>query len=233
MKIDVMKYPSAVMEVFSMFWAEHHEIRIVGGCVRDLVMGHTPKDWDMCTPLLPEQTVALLETYGHKPFDLSNGHGTISVIINGDTIEITTLRIDEQTDGRHATVKFTSDWKADAERRDFTWNAMSADEAGNVYDYFGGMRDIAYHRINFVGDEHKRIQEDYLRILRYFRFAGRFDMYMSPESLAAIKYNLAGMSKVSGERIWMEMQKILVGPQYVLKTMDQTGVLAQIGMITR
>jgi len=227
------KFPQSVRDVFNTFAWQAHEIRLVGGCVRDLVMGRTPKDWDMCTPSTPEQVTKVLEDAGYKPFDLSNGHGTISVIIWGDTIEITTLRVDEQTDGRHAQVKFTTDWYQDAERRDFTWNAMSMDDTGNIYDYFFGMDDIKYNEIRFVGSTAKRIEEDYLRILRYFRFAGRFNMRMNVRDLEMIERLLPGMSKVSGERIWMEMKQILTGPASVLNTMEKYGVLSQIGIIRR
>lgn len=229
------QFPQAVHDVFAAFSWQAHEIRLVGGCVRDLVLGVQPKDWDMCTPSTPDQVTKVLEDAGYKPFDLSNGHGTVSVIIWGDTIEITTLRIDAETDGRHATVEFTTDWKKDAERRDFTWNAMSMDETGHVFDYFGGMDDLKYNEIHFVGNATMRIDEDYLRILRYFRFAGRFNMGMNHRDLDAIERVKAGLHLVSGERIWMEMQKILAGPnsQRIISIMERIGVLDEIGLKLR
>jgi tRNA nucleotidyltransferase/poly(A) polymerase len=212
-----------------------HEIRLVGGCVRDLVLGVQPKDWDMCTPSTPDQVTKVLADAGYKPFDLSNGHGTVSVIIWGETIEITTLRIDTETDGRHATVEFTTDWRKDAERRDFTWNAMSMDDRGQIYDYFGGTDDMENGVIRFVGNADERIKEDYLRILRFFRFAARFDMKWKLNETQAILHNVRGLKKVSGERIWMEMQKILADKngQYMLYVMDHLGVLDEIGLKLR
>lgn len=229
------QFPQAVHDVFAAFSWQAHEIRLVGGCVRDLVLGVQPKDWDMCTPSTPDQVTKVLEDAGYKPFDLSNGHGTVSVIIWGDTIEITTLRIDAETDGRHATVEFTTDWKKDAERRDFTWNAMSMDETGQVFDYFGGQDDLSKNIIRFVGDANKRIQEDYLRILRFFRFAARFEMEWKLNETKAILDNSRGLKKVSGERIWMEMQKILSDKngEYIMYVMDHLGVLDEIGLKLR
>jgi tRNA nucleotidyltransferase/poly(A) polymerase len=229
------QFPQAVREVFAAFAWQAHEIRLVGGCVRDLVLGVQPKDWDMCTPSTPDQVTKVLADAGYKPFDLSNGHGTVSVIIWGDTIEITTLRIDAETDGRHATVEFTTDWAKDAERRDFTWNAMSMDDRGQIYDYFGGMDDLKNNYIRFVGNAEKRIQEDYLRILRYFRFAQRFNMAMSISDLNVIYRNAFGLKVVSSERIWMEMQKILAGDgaSYYLKLMNDNRVLDVIGLKLR
>lgn len=235
MKVDISKYPRAVNDVFDIFYWEQEEIRIVGGCVRDLVLGETPKDWDMCTPCVPELVMMILQNRGYKPFDLSNGHGTISVIIDGETIEITTLRIDAETDGRHAKVKFTTDWKQDAERRDFTFNAMSADAWGNVHDYFGGVNDLNEKIIKFVGNAEARIEEDYLRILRYFRFAQRFSLGMDTQDLLVIEANRHGLKNISGERIWMEMQKILVGNRAnkLLHLMNEIDVLEAIGMSIR
>lgn len=232
MRINSDLYPIAVQSVFTAFAENNAEIRACGGCIRDVVLGVTPKDWDMCTPVLPVTTMAILEAYGFKPFDLSNGHGTISVIIDGETIEITTLRIDTETDGRFAKVHFTTNWELDAERRDFTWNAMSADGFGHVFDYFGGVADLNSNRIVFVGWPEKRIEEDYLRILRYFRFAARFQMFMDPFTLTTINRLAPGLTRVSGERIWMEMKKILETPNnaLILDAMRTTSVLPTIGI---
>lgn len=209
------------------------EIRIVGGAVRDLVLGKTPKDIDMATTALPEQSIQLLKTAGIRVEPTGLQHGTISAIIDKEPYEITTLRIDAETDGRHAKVSFTTDWKLDAERRDLTYNAMSLDFDGNLYDYFGGVDDLKSGVTRFVGNPNYRIQEDYLRILRYFRFAGR---QPSPEwdtdTLRAIKANAHGLTRISGERIWAEMSKILSGSHTVeiLINMEQTDVLSNIGL---
>lgn len=209
------------------------EVRIVGGAVRDLVMGKDPKDIDMATDARPEEMMAVLDSVGihHEPTGLQ--HGTITAIIDGEPIEITTLRIDAQTDGRHAEVEFTNDWRKDAERRDLTFNAMSMSMDGMLYDYFDGVEDLAAGRARFVGDADARMQEDYLRILRYFRFQGRLDNpTWDPETMAAVARNARGLENISGERVWMEMSKILSRPSKrdVLQRMDQADVLEAIDM---
>lgn len=227
-------YPDAVSAVFEAFNGRD-AIRLVGGCVRDMFLNVVPKDWDMATPALPSDVIKILEDAGFRPFDLSNGHGTISVVIDGETIEITTLRVDAETDGRHAKVEFTTNWELDAERRDFTWNAMSLDANGAVYDYFDGRKHLNNNEIHFVGFAGQRIKEDYLRILRYFRFAGRFNMRLDQHDLFSIISAADGLREISGERIWMEMQKIIVGPQAkrMMAVMKQVGVLDAIGLITK
>lgn len=210
------------------------EIRIVGGAVRDLVMGKDPKDIDMATDAHPEQMMQILDGVGirHEPTGLQ--HGTITAIIDGEPIEITTLRIDTETDGRHAEVQFTNDWRKDAERRDLTFNAMSMELNGTLHDYFDGVEDIQNGVAKFVGDADARMQEDYLRILRYFRFQGRLN---SPTwdkgTMDAVRRNAAGLKNISGERIWMEMEKILSRPNSrvdVLRRMDEADVLEAIDM---
>lgn len=209
------------------------EVRIVGGAVRDLVMGKNPKDIDMATDALPEEMMKILDSAGirHEPTGLQ--HGTITAIIDGEPIEITTLRIDTETDGRHAQVQFTNDWRQDAERRDLTFNAMSMELDGTLHDYFDGVEDLRNGTARFVGDADLRMQEDYLRILRYFRFQGRM---RSPtwdrETILAIARNAPGLKRISGERIWMEMEKILAQPtrSAVLKQMDLTDVIEAIDM---
>lgn len=201
--------PNALHDIAEAFGRNGHEVRLVGGAVRDVVMGKQPKDWDMATDAVPERTLQILEEIG-KPFDLSNGHGTVSIIIDGETYEITTLRKDVETDGRHAKVEFVTDFKADAARRDFTMNAMSMDiVTGEVFDYFGGRADINERVIRFVGNPHQRIREDYLRILRFFRFALRYGWAMNTLDLDAIRCNVHGLRQVSGERIWSEVKRMV------------------------
>lgn len=142
-------------------------------------------------------------------------HGTITPRVNSKTnFEITTLRIDEETDGRHAKVKFTQDWELDANRRDLTINSMFLDFEGNVYDYFYGYEDLKQKRVAFVGNASDRIKEDYLRILRYYRFYGRIaecpDLHEA-QTIEAIRENIGGLANISGERIWMELKKTLMG----------------------
>jgi len=210
------------------------EIRIVGGAVRDLVMGKDPKDIDMATDALPQEMMKILDRAGirHEPTGLQ--HGTITAIIDGEPIEITTLRIDTDTDGRHAEVEFTNDWRKDAERRDLTFNAMSMELDGTIHDYFDGVEDIQNGVARFVGNADSRLQEDYLRILRYFRFQGRLNNpTWDRDTMDAVRRNADGLKKISGERIWMEMEKILSRPASradVLERMDQADVLEAIDM---
>lgn len=210
------------------------EVRIVGGAVRDLVMGKDPKDIDMATDALPEEMMKILDSAGirHEPTGLQ--HGTITAIIDGEPIEITTLRIDTDTDGRHAAVEFTNDWRKDAERRDLTFNAMSMELNGTLHDYFDGVEDIQNGVARFVGDPDARMQEDYLRILRFFRFQGRLNNpTWDRETMDAVRRNAAGLKRISGERIWMEMEKILSRPASradVLRRMDDADVLEAIDM---
>lgn len=209
------------------------EIRIVGGAVRDMLAGKNPKDYDFATDAQPQEMIDILEGAGIKVIPTGLQHGTITAVLGGEPYEITTLRIDRETDGRHAEVEFTRDWRKDAERRDLTFNAMSIGLDGTLYDYFGGEEDLEQGKAKFVGDAEKRIQEDYLRILRYFRFQGKISSpSWDKETLQAIKNNAQGLSGISGERIWMEVGKILTGNHVVdiFKKMKDTGVLNEIGI---
>ena len=211
-------------------------VRLVGGCVRDMLLGFTPKDWDMATPALPDDIIKILKAANIECFDMSNGHGTITAVINGEPFEITTLRQDLETDGRHAIVGFTDKWEVDAERRDFTFNALSMDWDGNIYDYFTGIEDLKAGVVRFVGDAEKRIQEDYLRILRYFRFLGRMENPVADvETLSVISENRAGLANISGERIWSEMKKIFAGEhvEFIIKLMDETKITGAIDLMIR
>lgn len=203
------------------------DLRIVGGAVRDLILEKDPKDIDLASDATPQETMKMLKSLGVKIIETGLQHGTITAVINNEDYEITTLRVDVETFGRHAEVEFTRDWEIDAERRDLTFNAMSLDLDGTLYDYFDGVKDLKAGVARFVGDADKRIQEDYLRILRYFRFQGRtakpnFDK----ETLAAIERNAKGLTQISGERIWMELGKILSGnhTMEILDKIRDTGV---------
>ncbi|XP_026850778.1 CCA tRNA nucleotidyltransferase 1, mitochondrial [Drosophila persimilis] len=205
-----------VDSLLSLFKKYDYEIRIAGGAVRDIIMGIKPKDIDFATTATPDQmkdmftkeNVRMINSKGEK-------HGTITPRINGkENFEVTTLRIDVRTNGRHADVVFTTDWQLDANRRDLTINSMFLGFDGTVYDYFYGYDDLQQRRVVFVGDADIRINEDYLRILRYFRFYGRIAKDAEshdPSTLAAIKKNAEGLARISGERIWSELQKIIVG----------------------
>lgn len=227
-----MKYPISVLLAFDSFRGQF-PIRVVGGCVRDVLSNKIPKDWDMCTSAKPEQTFEILKSAGLKPYDISNGHGTVCFDYDNETIEITTLRVDEKTDGRHAKVRFVDDFKLDASRRDFTINAMSMDRDYKIYDYFNGQSDLINRKINFVGRPAIRIKEDYLRILRFFRFVGRFSSYDKIDNKTALDIfnNREGLKKISGERIWSEMQQIFeLNDKNLLFKMETLGIIKTLGI---
>jgi tRNA nucleotidyltransferase (CCA-adding enzyme) len=210
-----------------------YELRIVGGAVRDILMNKTPKDIDLASDATPEESLDILKQNNIRVIETGLQHGTITAHMDGEDYEITTLRIDRETDGRHAKVEYTRDWEKDAERRDLTFNAMSMDFDGNLYDYHGGHEDLKSGTARFVGDTDKRIQEDFLRILRYFRFQGRTDSpHFDEDTLAKIKSNASGLDRISGERIWMEVNKILSGnhTKAILEKMKETNVMDAIGL---
>lgn len=219
MKLQSPEFQSLFTEglksLTELFVKENHELRIAGGAVRDLLNGVKPQDVDFATTATPQQMKGLLQAAGIRMVNnKGEKHGTITARLHNENFEITTLRIDVVTDGRHAEVEFTTDWQKDAERRDLTINSMFLGFDGTLYDYFNGYEDLKNKKVRFVGHAKKRIQEDYLRILRYFRFYGRIvDMAgdHDPETLEAIAENAQGLAGVSGERIWVELKKILVG----------------------
>lgn len=205
--------------------------RFVGGCVRDALAHRPVKDVDIATPDPPERVIELLEAAGLKAVPTGIAHGTVTAIAHGKPFEITTLRRDIETDGRHAKVQFTDDWIADASRRDFTINALSCRADRQVYDPFGGIADLAEGRILFVGDPVKRIDEDVLRLLRYFRFFAHFGLPPADISaLAACRSQAARLSELSGERVAAELLKLLAAadPLPALVLMQGNGVLAEL-----
>jgi len=186
------------------------ESRLVGGCVREMLSGNTPKDIDVASQVKPDRMIVLLENAGFRCIPTGITHGTITALFDGYHIEVTTLRSDVKTDGRHAEIEFTDDWAEDAKRRDFTINAMYMDLDGNIYDYFNGQHDLRNKIVRFVGDPAKRIQEDYLRILRYFRFCGYLHgVTIDKPSLDACAAYRDKIDCLSGERIREEFFKIL------------------------
>ena len=199
-----------VVRVFDSIEAAGGEIRFVGGCVRDAVLKLAIHDIDLATTLPPETAMEALVAAGLKVIPTGLKHGTITCLSDGQKMEITTLRQDVETDGRHATVSFTDDWKTDASRRDFTMNALSMTRDGIIYDYFNGLRDLAERNVIFIGDPNKRIEEDYLRILRFFRFTGRYGRIPpATAALAACQKAMAHLDDISGERIQNEMFRLL------------------------
>ncbi len=205
--------------------------RVVGGAVRDALAGRAVADIDIATPDPPDAVMAALRAAGLKAVPTGLAHGTVTAVSAHRGFEVTTLRRDVATDGRHATVAFTDDWQADAARRDFTINAMSMDRDGRLFDYFGGQDDLAAGRLRFVGDPATRIAEDYLRILRFFRFFARYGRGVpDAPALAAIRAGVAGMAILSAERVWSELKRILAAPDPAptLALMAATGVLAAV-----
>lgn len=221
----------AARAVVAALTAEGAEVRFVGGCVRDALRGDAVNDVDLATPDTPETVLALLARAGLKGVPTGIEHGTVTAVADGRPFEITTLRLDVATDGRHAEVAFTDDWRADAARRDFTFNAMSLSPAGELYDYFGGREDLEAGRVRFVGEAERRIAEDYLRVLRYFRFLARFGHGgPDPQALAACKAAAGSLGRLSVERVAMELMKLLATPAPVpaLQAMADIGVLAAV-----
>ena len=192
-------------------------VRLVGGAVRDGLLGLAVSDIDMATRLEPAEVVARLGTAGIKAVPTGIAHGTVTAVTAGTPVEVTTLRRDVATDGRHAIVAFGGDWREDAARRDFTINALYADWAsGEVYDWFGGLADLDARRVCFIGDPLTRIAEDHLRILRFFRFHARFGVGApDAEGLAACTARANDLMALSRERIAMEVLKLLGGPDPV------------------
>ena len=187
--------------------------RFVGGCVRDAVAGRPVEDVDIATPEPPDRVTALLEEAGLKAVPTGLKHGTVTAVSGGIPFQITTLRIDVETDGRHARVAFTDDWIADAARRDFTINTLSATPEGDVYDPFGGLEDLARGRVRFVGVARRRIEEDLLRLLRFFRFYAAFGQPPpNGEALAACREMAPRLAELSAERVREELFRILLGP---------------------
>jgi poly(A) polymerase len=223
----------ASRRVLAALGANGHAARFVGGCVRDGLLGlpDVGRELDIATPERPDQVVRLLERASLPAIPTGLAHGTVTTIADDRHFEITTLRRDVACDGRHAEVEFTDDFALDAARRDFTINAMSCDEAGRLYDYFGGRADLAAGRIRFVGEAAARIAEDHLRILRFFRF---FAYYGRPpadaEALAACRAAATELRRLSGERIHAEMVRLLDArnPLPALRLMAETGVLGEV-----
>jgi len=220
------------------------DVRFVGGCVRDALLGRESADIDIGTPDPPERVLTLLESAGIETRTVPRGieHGTVTALAGGERYEITTLRRDERTDGRHAEVAFTNDWQEDAARRDFTINAMSAAPDGTLYDYFGGREDLTVGRVRFVGDPATRIAEDHLRLLRFFRFHAWYGRgEPDDEALAACKDaahtiplfssdKINAVPRLSFERAQKEFLKLLEAPDPTpsVRAMWDTGVLARL-----
>jgi poly(A) polymerase len=207
------------------------QARFVGGCVRNALMGREVADIDIATPLAPDQVTKRLEAAGIKAVPTGIDHGTVTAVKDGKPFEVTTLRRDVETDGRHAVVAFTNDWAEDAQRRDFTMNALYASADGEVLDSVGGIDDLKAGKVRFVGDAVTRIREDYLRILRLFRFHAWYGKgEMDGAALHAAAGEKAGIAGLSAERIQKEMLRLLEAPDPMpsLRAMAATGVLGAV-----
>ncbi len=207
------------------------EARVVGGAVRNTLMGLPVGDIDIATTLLPETVVDRAAAAGIKCVPTGLAHGTVTLVVGGEPFEVTTLRVDLATDGRRAEVAFGTDWDLDAQRRDLTMNGLYADADGEVIDLVGGVEDIAAGTVRFIGDAATRIEEDYLRILRFFRFfawygKGRPDA----EGLRACARLKPGLAQLSAERVWSELKRLLAAPDPCrsLLWMRQSGVLSAV-----
>jgi len=220
--------PFAGDAALARIWDALPAARIVGGAVRDVLVDRAVADIDLATPLPPEQAAEALGQAGIRVVPTGLAHGTLTAVVDGRGFEITTLRRDVQTDGRHAVVAFTDDWREDALRRDFTINALSMARDGSVFDYAEGIADLRAGRVRFVGDPATRIAEDYLRILRYFRFQSRYGR-TPPDAAtqAALRAGIPGLAQLSVERVWMELRRILAAPD----PGEGVCLMAQLGVL--
>ena len=205
--------------------------RFVGGCVRNAIMGRPVDDIDIATQLTPAAVIAALEAAGLRAIPTGIDHGTITAISDGEPFEITTLRRDVETDGRRAVVAFTEVWAEDAMRRDFRFNALYAEPDGTVHDPVGGgLEDAEKGRVIFIGDADERLREDYLRILRFFRFNAWYGAGINADGLAACRRQKQGLGQIAAERIWKELRKLLAAkdPVASVSAMEMAGVLIEI-----
>ncbi|MGI9479332.1 MAG: CCA tRNA nucleotidyltransferase [Hyphomicrobiaceae bacterium] len=236
---DWLRVP-ATQRVFAALNQKGHVARAVGGCVRNSLFAQMADhfdvkpavtDIDFATTATPDETLALAAAADLRSVPTGLQHGTVTIIADGEAFEVTTLRRDVSTDGRHAEVIFTDDWALDAARRDLTMNALYADADGTLFDPLGGLEDLQHRRIRFVGDAVTRIREDYLRILRFFRFFAQYGIGLpDPVGLAACVTEREGMRRLSAERIHQEFMKLLISPGAVstLQIMIDYGLLVEV-----
>jgi tRNA nucleotidyltransferase/poly(A) polymerase len=218
----------AVRRVFALLSGDGEEARVVGGAVRNALMGLPVIDVDFGTTATPDRVAARAKAAGIKAAPTGVEHGTLTLVVEGRPFEVTTLREDIKTDGRHAVVRFGTDWDADARRRDFTVNALSVDADGKVYDPVGGYEDVIAGRIRFIGDPDRRIAEDRLRILRFFRFHAEYGKGdIDAVGLAAVTRARGGLRDLSAERIGQEMRRLMVAPRAAetVTLMQEAGIL--------
>ena len=221
----------AVARLLAVLDRDGEQARVVGGAVRNALLGEPIGDVDLATTAVPEEVTRRASAAGFKVVPTGIEHGTVTVVIEGRPFEVTTLRQDVETYGRHAKVAFGRDWTADAQRRDFTINALTATADGTVFDHVGGLSDIEARRVRFIGDAARRIAEDYLRILRFFRFHAAYG-HGAPDAagLAACIAGRFGLEQLSRERVRMELLKLLVAPHATpaLAAMTEAGLLQMV-----
>lgn len=220
-----------LQSLFLLLNHDGEEARVVGGAVRNSLLGEPVIDVDVATSWSPEEVSEQAKAAGYKVIPTGIEHGTLTVVINRSAFEVTSLRTDTQTDGRHAKVAFGKDWQADAQRRDFTMNALYATFEGEVIDYVGGLADLENRVIRFIGEPQERIREDYLRIMRFFRFFAWYGAVRPDrDGLKAAARLKDGVQQLSAERIWAELKKLLSAkdPSRALLWMRQAGVLSLI-----
>lgn len=221
----------SLRRVFEVLNVEGGEVRVVGGAVRNSLMGLPAGDIDMATTWHPDEVAERAKAAGIKVVPTGIDHGTVTLVIDGTPYEVTTLRRDVATDGRRAEVTFGTGWKEDAERRDFTINALYADARGEVFDYVGGLSDIEARTLRFIGNATERVAEDYLRILRFFRFFAHYgNGRPDADGLRACAKARSKIATLSVERVWAETKKLLsaADPGRALLWMRQAGVLTEI-----
>ena len=223
--------------VFAALAARGYAARVVGGAVRNALLGHAVDDLDIATTALPDEVIAAVSAASLKAIPTGLAHGTVTVISDGTPFEVTTLRKDVATHGRHATVAFTDDWIADASRRDFTINALYCAADGETFDPLGGYDDVVARRVRFIGSAAERIREDYLRILRFFRLTAAFgEGAPDPDALAACVRERAGLAILSAERVRQELLRLLAarrGPEIVSVMLDYGLITEVVGAAPR
>ncbi|AGK58927.1 polynucleotide adenylyltransferase region [Hyphomicrobium denitrificans 1NES1] len=218
-------------KVFAAFETAHIDVCVVGGAIRNSLIDRPVTDVDLATPAAPETIIRLAKDAGLDAHPTGIEHGTVTLVSDGVGFEVTTLRRDIETDGRHATVAFTQSWEDDAKRRDFTINALYCDADGMIYDPIGGLDDLRRRRVRFIGDAEARIREDYLRILRFFRFSAQYGKgQLDAVGLAAAIALKQGLTQLAAERIRAEFLKLLAAPfaAEVVLTMHESGILKLI-----
>lgn len=223
--------PATVKVMSALEAARKGAARFVGGCVRNTLRGAPVDDIDIATQLTPEAVMNALRAAGIRAIPTGLEHGTVTGVCNSQPFEITTLRRDVETDGRRAVVAFTEDWAEDAARRDFRLNAIYADADGALTEFIpGGIADAEAGRVIFIGDPDERLREDYLRILRFFRFNAWYGAGIDGDGLAACERQQHGLKKIAAERIWKELRKLLAAPDpaEAVMAMEDAGVLAEI-----